>query len=182
MTDEADAASRIRVGASACLLGERVRYDGGDKRDRNVTEVLAAIFELVPVCPEVEVGMGTPREPVHLAGDPARPRMLTVTTRADWTERMARWAEERVEALARAGIDGYVLKARSPSCGLAAIPVHAADGSVTAEGSGLFARALAARMPELPLIEEARLGEEPARERFVAAVRAHHARRTANEM
>src|SRR4026209_2097414 len=107
-----------RLGVSACLLGDEVRYDGGHKRNVTLIDVIGPQVELVPVCPEVEVGMGTPREPLELVRDERGLRMITVTTRVDYTDRMNDWAERRVRELERSGIDGYVLKSGSPSCGL----------------------------------------------------------------
>src|SRR5271154_5134987 len=119
---------RPRVGVSACLLGENVRWDGGNKRDRFVLEVLGADFELVPVCPEVELGLGVPRDPIDLVHSSGPTRLVNAKTGEDLTPRMERFAAERLEALAKLDLRGYVFKARSPSCGLSV--------------GGLFARAL----------------------------------------
>ena len=108
----------IRVGISSCLLGEEVRYDGGHQKDPYITGVLARHFSWVPVCPELEVGMGVPREPIRLVGAPDAPRLLGVTTGTDHTERMGAFARRRVQELGRRGLSGYVLKRASPSCGM----------------------------------------------------------------
>ena len=147
-----------RIGVSACLLGEEVRYDGGHKRNVTLIDVIGPQVELVPVCPEVEVGMGTPREPLELVRDERGLRMITVTTRVDYTDRMNDWAERRVRELERSGIDGYVLKSGSPSCGLE---------------DGLFAHALMALLPALPVIDEKRLENPSARAEFIGRV-THH--------
>src|ERR1041385_3807221 len=103
----------IRLGISTCLLGDRVRYDGGHKRDEFIVDVLGKQGEWVPVCPELEVGMGVPREPVRLVGDPAAPRMVGVKSGDDWTARMREWCERRAQELAALRLSGYVFKARS---------------------------------------------------------------------
>src|SRR3954463_8831456 len=108
----------IRLGISACLLGQEVRFDGGHKKDAFLTEVLAPHVEWVPVCPEVEVGMGTPRETLRLVRGGGGVRMITTRTAVDYTDAMHTWSAGRVEALAREDLDGYVLKKDSPSCGM----------------------------------------------------------------
>ena len=169
--------TKPRVGVSSCLLGEDVRYDGGHKRDPHVVELLADAFEWVPVCPEVEVGMGTPREPVNLVFDAERVRMIGVESGEDWTERMTRYASSRAAELAALEIDGCILKARSPSCGIAGVELHAADAAVTREGVGLFAAALSAHLRGLPLIDEDNLADPARREEFVSRVRDYRAGR-----
>ncbi len=154
-----------RVGVSACLLGEAVRYDGGHKRNSLLVDEIGPQVEWVPVCPEVEVGMPVPREPVVLTG---AGRMVGATTGTDHTDAMLRFAEARIAALAP--LDGYVLKSRSPSCGLEGVA-----GSPT--GSGLFAAALRRLCPDLPLAEEPWLEDEERRRAFLEAVRAHQRRR-----
>jgi uncharacterized protein YbbK (DUF523 family) len=167
-----------RVGISRCLLGDDVRYDGTNRRSTAVA-ALSADVEWVPVCPEVEVGMGVPREPIQLVAHPdgvasagERVHLRGVDTRTDWTRPMEAWASSRVAALAAEHISGFVLKARSPSCGPAGVLVHHPDGEATATGRGLFAEALAAVMPGLPLIDEETLEDPRERERFIRDVRA----------
>ena len=109
---------KIRLGVSACLLGERVRYDGGHKRDVFLADTLGSFVEWVPVCPEVEIGLGVPRPTLRLVGDEAAPRLVVEKTGEDLSRRMRSWAEARVTELERLGLDGYVLKRGSPSCGL----------------------------------------------------------------
>lgn len=162
MTDrEAEGESRpLRIGISACLLGERVRYDADHKRHSLLTVIGREIPELewIAVCPEVDIGLGTPRPPMILRrsgeGEDGI-RLLTPSTGADHTETMGRYAEARVEELAALGVAGYVLKSRSPSCGLGSTPVHESSGErEIGRGSGLFARALRDRFPEMPIVEE----------------------------
>jgi uncharacterized protein YbgA (DUF1722 family)/uncharacterized protein YbbK (DUF523 family) len=156
----------IRLGISACLLGEQVRFDGGHKRDRFLTDELGKHVQWVPVCPEVEVGMGTPREAVHLVRDGPTLRMVTTRTGVDYTERMNEWARSRVEALAREDLDGYVFKKDSPSCGVWRVKVFSPHAS-TRDGTGLFAAIVVQRFPLLPVEEEGRLTDPRLRENFV---------------
>jgi uncharacterized protein YbbK (DUF523 family) len=173
-----------RVGISRCLLGEDVRYDGTNRLNAAVSE-LTPLVEWVPVCPEVEVGMGVPREPIQLVrhADDVRSgaesvRLKGVQSKEDWTDRMDRWARTRVADLAAIGVSGFVLKARSPSCGPAGVLVHDASGEPTSTGRGLFAEALAAAIPDLPMIDEEALEDRQRRERFLQTVRAFAATRS----
>jgi uncharacterized protein YbbK (DUF523 family)/uncharacterized protein YbgA (DUF1722 family) len=162
----------IRVGVSSCLGGEAVRYDGGHKRDAFVTGVLARFATLEPVCPEVEVGMGTPREPVRLVRIGGGVRMIGHPSGIDHTQAMRRWAVGRVRELEAEGLCGFVLKKGSPSCGVERVEVHS-RGAVSRSGRGLFARALVERMPLLPVEEEGRLRDPRLRENFIQRIFAH---------
>jgi uncharacterized protein YbgA (DUF1722 family)/uncharacterized protein YbbK (DUF523 family) len=164
----------LRVGVSTCLLGREVRFNGGHKLDHYVTDLLARYFEFVPVCPELEVGMGVPREPVRLVGDPAAPRMVGVDSGEDWTERMNAYARDRVARLERLELSGYILKNRSPSCGMERVKVYTDKGMPTKGGRGLFAAALLDALPLLPVEEEGRLNDAGLRENFVVRVFAYH--------
>jgi len=161
---------RPRVAISSCLLGEPVRYDGGHKRDLTVTELLAVHFEWVPVCPEVDVGMGTPREPIELRRTAAGVRLVGTGSGRDWTDRMAAYARRRVAELAALGIHGYILKSGSPSCGLEGVPIHDPRGAPGENGAGAFARLLRAQLRSLPIEEETRLADEHLRHRFIVRV------------
>jgi len=160
----------IRVGVSACLLGRNVRYDGGHKLDRYVTGILGRYFEFVPVCPEVECGLGVPREPMRLVGDPELPRLVTVKTGLDHTERLQSWAAGRVEELTEASLCGYILKAKSPSCGLARVKVYGDTGVPSLQGMGLFARAFMDCFPLVPVEDEGRLNDSKLRENFLERI------------
>jgi uncharacterized protein YbbK (DUF523 family) len=103
------------LGISSCLLGSNVRYDGGHKLDRYLSDVLGRHVHWVPVCPEVECGLGVPRESMRLVGDPASPRLITTHTGTDHTQRMERWARQRSAELEREDLCGFVFKSRSPS-------------------------------------------------------------------
>jgi uncharacterized protein YbgA (DUF1722 family)/uncharacterized protein YbbK (DUF523 family) len=163
----------IRIGISACLLGQEVRFDGGHKRDAFLMDVLGKHVEWVPVCPEVEVGMGTPREALRLVRDDGITRMVTTRTGVDYTERMNTWSRRRVAELARADLDGYVLKKDSPSCGMERVKIFAGSGPAGRNGRGLFAGVLLAALPLLPVEEEGRLTDPPLRENFIERVFAY---------
>jgi uncharacterized protein YbbK (DUF523 family)/uncharacterized protein YbgA (DUF1722 family) len=155
----------LRVGISACLLGERVRHDGGHKRNAVLVEELGARVEWVAVCPEVELGLGVPRPPIDLVRVDGAVRFRVATTGEDLTGAMRAYAAWRARGLASLALDGYVLKSKSPSCGLLRVPVRGdAQGEA---GRGLFADALAEAMPHLPLEDEARLARAPVRAHFV---------------
>ena len=161
---------KIRLGVSSCLLGEEVRYDGGHRRDAFLTDVLGPFVEWVPVCPEVEIGLGVPRPPIRLVGDPTAPRLQVEKTGEDLTSRMRRWASGRLGELAALGLHGYVLKRGSPSCGLVRVRVYGEDGSPGRVGRGLFAAALTDALPLLPVEEEGRLTDAGIRESFIERV------------
>jgi len=161
----------IRIGVSACLLGQPVRYDGGHKHDRWVTGELGRYVEFVPVCPEVEAGFGVPREAMRLVGDPESPRLVTIATGQDKTSAMRDWAKRRVEELAGENLCGFIFKSRSPSSGMARVKVYPEKGGMPAHaGVGLFARAFMERFPLLPVEEEGRLNDARLRENFIERI------------
>ncbi|HET8723926.1 MAG TPA: DUF523 and DUF1722 domain-containing protein [Anaeromyxobacteraceae bacterium] len=162
----------IRIGVSSCLLGENVRFDGGHKKDDFITGALAAWVEFVPVCPEVEVGMGIPRPTIRLERRDGEVRLVDPKHGVDHTAAMRRWAEKRVADLEKRDLCGYVLKKDSPSCGMERVRVYA-KGAPTKDGVGLFAEALRARLPLLPVEEEGRLHDDRLRENFVERVFAY---------
>jgi len=161
---------RIRLGVSACLLGEEVRFDGGHKHDRFLTDVLGRHVEWVPVCPEVELGLGVPRDTLRLVGTADAPRLMQEKTGEDLTARMQRYSRDRVRELAALELDGYVLKRASPSCGLLRVRVYGDNGVPAADGQGLFAGALVTALPALPVEEEGRLNDPALRENFIERV------------
>jgi uncharacterized protein YbgA (DUF1722 family)/uncharacterized protein YbbK (DUF523 family) len=165
----------IRIGISSCLLGQKVRYDGGHQRDAVITDLFGRHFAWVPVCPEVESGMGVPREPVRLEGDPDRPNLVGVKTGADHTRKMERFSRARVKALQALGLSGYILKARSPSCGMARVKLYGEGGTFAGrKATGIFARRLLTAMPHLPVEEEGRLRDPGIRENFITRVFCYH--------
>jgi uncharacterized protein YbgA (DUF1722 family)/uncharacterized protein YbbK (DUF523 family) len=173
---------RVRLGISACLLGQEVRYNGGHKRDAFLTDILGSYVDWVDVCPEIEIGLGTPRPSMRLVrigrGGEApvqeRIRLVTPETGVDHTEAMRTWAARRVEELARLDLDGYVLKKDSPSCGMERVKLYPEEGGAPVkETRGLFAEALLSRLPHLPVEEEGRLNDPSLRENFIARVFVH---------
>ena len=168
---------RPRVGISRCLLGAPVRYDGAHRLEPGLLDALGPYVEWVDVCPEMEAGMGVPREPVRLlaAGVPGQPRMVGVHSGRDWSVPMTRWSAARIEELRGLGLSGYILKARSPSCGPRDVPIHEpVDGApgTAASGPGLFAAALVAAFPGLPIADEEDLRRPNALDSFLERVRA----------
>jgi uncharacterized protein YbgA (DUF1722 family)/uncharacterized protein YbbK (DUF523 family) len=164
---------RIRLGISACLLGERVRVDGGHKRDPFLVETLGQFVEWVPVCPEVESGMTAPRESLRLVQIGKEIRLITNKTAQDQTSTMRGYARRRLEELADADLCGFVLKKDSPTCGLERVKVYGTGGPPLKSGRGLFAEALVARLPRLPVEEEGRLNDPRLRENFIEQIFAY---------
>ena len=169
--------ARLKVGISACLLGEEVRFDGGHKRDHFLADVLAPYVEWVSICPEVEMGLGTPRETLRLvrpaSGSPGL-RMMTTRTGVDHTDGMNAWARRRLEDLAREeDLCGYILKKGSPSCGMERVKTFSPAGRPERNGRGLYADALMRRLPNLPVEEEGRLADPRLRENFIERIFAY---------
>lgn len=165
---------RVRVGVSACLLGEAVRYDGRHKHDAHVAEDLARHFELVAFCPEVAIGMGVPRPPIRLVGDPIAPRARGVEDPSmDVTAALTGYGERVARTIG--GLSGYIFKKGSPSCGLA-VPVYPAAGGDAAfgTGTGLYAAAIRQLQPLLPVAEEDELADAALRAQFVLRVQVYH--------
>jgi uncharacterized protein YbgA (DUF1722 family)/uncharacterized protein YbbK (DUF523 family) len=168
------ATTKLRIGISACLLGQKVRFDGGHKRDRFLTDVFDEYADWVPVCPELEIGLGVPRPTLRLENQDGDVRMVMPSTGEDYTERMRKFAEKRVVPLAKLKLDGYVLKSKSPSCGMERVKVwRPSGGAPAANGRGLFAEVLLTHLPHLPVEEEGRLNDPRLRENFVSRVFAH---------
>jgi uncharacterized protein YbgA (DUF1722 family)/uncharacterized protein YbbK (DUF523 family) len=161
---------KIKLGISTCLLGENVRFDGGHKLDRYLTDTLGQFVEYVPVCPEMECGFGVPRESFRLVGDPQNPRLVTSRTNQDHTERMTAWAEKRVEELETEDLCGYIFKGGSPSSGMERVKVYDSNGVPSKVGVGLFARAFMNHFPLLPVEEEGRLHDPRLRENFIERI------------
>ncbi|MGA7800994.1 MAG: DUF523 and DUF1722 domain-containing protein [Gammaproteobacteria bacterium] len=163
----------IRIGVSSCLLGERVRYDSRHKHDAYITGTLGRYFELVAVCPEVAVGLGVPRPPIHLVGDVQRPRACGVDDAGiDVTDALRDFGRHTAAALA--DISGYLFKSRSPSCGMAQVTVHSTGSGRTSDnGVGIYAREIMNAQPLLPVEEEQRLGDPERRDSFLERVFAY---------
>ena len=165
---------KIKVGVSSCLLGEKVRWDGDHKRDPVVNDLLGSLFEWVPTCPEVEIGMGIPRETVQLTGDPKAPRMIGNNTGTDWTTRMNRYSKQRSAGLAKFDVCGYIFKSKSPSCGIARIKVTGKNGKAQKNGRGLFAESFMHQCALVPVEDEDRLHDARVRDNFITRVFAWH--------
>jgi len=160
----------ITLGISSCLLGEQVRWDGGHKRDPLFTDQLGRFVRFISVCPEVEMGFGVPREPCYLMGDPLAPRIVTRRTGEDHTQRLLRWCRRRIKELQGEALDGFILKEKSPSCGLERVAIYDAGGVPRAAGPGLFARALMAHLPLIPLATDSRLHDRQLLAGFIERV------------
>lgn len=166
----------IKIGVSSCLLGVKVRFDGGHKRSDFLVDTLGSLVEFVPVCPEVEIGLGVPRETIRLVRDSNTAhalKLVTNNTGIDLTDKMSSYAQRRVVALGREELSGYVLKKDSPSCGMERVRVYGSSGMPTRDGSGLFAAALMRQYPCLPVEEEGRLNDPRLRENFIERVFAY---------
>lgn len=161
---------KIRIGVSACLMGEQVRYDGQHKHDSYITGTLENWFDFVPVCPEFELGLGVPRESMRLEGDPEHPRLITNKTKRDLTEPMLAWCDKRVHELDKENLCGFIFKSKSPSSGMERVKVYSAKGMPSNNGRGLFANALMQHFPLLPVEEEGRLNDPGLRESFIERV------------
>jgi uncharacterized protein YbgA (DUF1722 family)/uncharacterized protein YbbK (DUF523 family) len=159
--------NKITLGISSCLLGNKVRYDGGHKLDQFLAGTLGRYVDWVPVCPETACGLGIPREIMALEGAPGSPRLRTVWTGIDHTARLQKWARGEMKVLADIDISGFVFKARSPSCGLRDAKVFDAKCRVRSRGPGLFARAFMDTFPLLPVEDEGRMHDPGLRENFI---------------
>lgn len=162
--------SSITVGVSSCLIGERVRWNGGHQLNHFIKDILGSFFNFIPVCPEFECGLGVPREPLRLVGDPALPRMLTNKTRVDITDRMTEWAMNRVKDLEKEDLCGFIFKSKSPSSGLYRVKIYNDKGYPVNQGTGLFARAFVDAFPLVPVEEDGRLCDDSIRENFIERI------------
>lgn len=171
---------KIRIGISTCLLGLSVRYDGGHAHDHYIIDTLGQYFSFVPVCPETEAGLGVPREPMRLIGDPDSPRLQTMKTGRDMTRRLLGWARKRVRELAREDLNGFIFKSKSPSSGMERVKVYRDGGMPVKKGVGLFARTFMNHFPLIPVEEEGRLHDPVLRENFIERMFTYHRWREAS--
>ena len=162
--------SPLRLGISRCLLGDEVRFDGGHKQDHFLTDVLGRYVEWVSVCPEVEAGLGTPREAMRLMGNPDHPRLMTIKSKHDHTPAMETMIATRLDSFQRQDLSGFVFKRGSPSCGVERVRVYTAQGMPSHNGVGIFAKAFTAQFPLIPVEEEGRLCDPSLRENFIERV------------
>ena len=160
----------IKIGISSCLLGNKVRYNAGHCRDRFITDTLGQYVSFVPVCPEVECGLPTPRPTMHLRGDPQKPRLITTKTGEDHTRRMATWARRRLDQLVDEDLCGFIFKKNSPSSGMARVKVFNNKGQPVNKGSGIFAGMFMQRFPLIPVEEDGRLNDPRLRENFIEQI------------
>lgn len=164
---------KIQIGVSSCLLGEEVRFNGGHKRSRYVTDILSEYFQFVPLCPELAIGLGVPRPPIRLVGTLDSPRAISPKDPSiDATEDLDNYGREigRTHAF----ISGFILKAKSPSCGMERVKVYDKNDVPSPNGRGLFAAALMETQPLLPCEEEGRLNDPGLRGSFLERVFAFH--------
>ena len=165
---------KIAVGISACLLGHKVRYNGGHKRSSFCMNTLADYFNFVPVCPEVGIGMGTPREPIRLVGSGDSYQAVGVdTAERDVTDSLLQYGVDKASELKE--LSGYILMQKSPSCGMERVKIYHPNGHPSGfSGSGLYAKGLQSANPLLPVEEEGRLHDPVLKENFFMRVYAYH--------
>ena len=165
---------KITVGISSCLLGQKVRYDGGHKRDRFITDQLSQHLEFMPICPETAIGLTVPRPPIRLVGPHHLPQAVGVDDPSlNVTGQLEAFAHSQIKKFSE--ISGYILKKDSPSCGMERVKVYPTVGQMAErKGSGIFARILMERCPLLPVEEEGRLNDPVLRENFINRVFAYH--------
>jgi uncharacterized protein YbgA (DUF1722 family)/uncharacterized protein YbbK (DUF523 family) len=160
----------FKIGISSCLLGNEVRWNGGHKRDKYLTNILGQFVEYVPVCPEVEAGFGVPRETFRLVGDPDHPRLITFKSKTDHTDRMLAWAQKRLKDLAQEDLCGFIFKSDSPSSGMIRVKVYNEKGMPHKVGVGIFARAFMEHFPLIPVEDDGRLNDPVIRENFILQI------------
>lgn len=161
---------KIKLGISSCLLGEKVRYDGGHKLDRFLTDTLGKYVEYVSVCPEVECGLGVPRKPMRLEGSPAAPRLIVTETGEDLTQRMDDFARKKMVQLEKEGVCGFIFKSNSPSCGKEGVDIYNENALPAGTGAGIFAGIFVKHFPLLPVEDEEHLHDPGLRENFMEKI------------
>ncbi len=160
----------MKVGISTCLLGEKVRYDGGHKLDRYLRDILGKYVTYIPVCPETEAGLPIPREAMRLVGDVEKPRLVTIQTRMDHTLRLEKWGLQKLDELEQEKLCGFIFKAKSPSSGMERVKIYNEKGHPVPRGRGIFAAMFMDRFPLLPVEEDGRLNDPNLRENFIARI------------
>ncbi|WP_426106737.1 YbgA family protein [Pseudomonas sp. TWR1-1-3] len=175
MSSPASARHKPKIAVSACLLGAEVRFNGGHKESRLCSQALTQHFEFVPLCPEVAIGLGIPRQPVRLVGNPLQPQAVgTVDSTLDVTRPLHDYGVEM--AAAHTDICGYIFMQKSPSCGLERVKVYQDSGRpAELSGRGIYARAFCDAQPDLPVEEDGRLNDPVLRENFMTRVYAYSA-------
>ena len=158
------------VGISPCLLGKKVRYDGGQRRNRYITDILGKYFAWIPVCPEVEYGLGIPREPMQLVGDRAKPRIVTISTGIDHTDGMVKWVENKLVELEKEDLCGFIFKSKSPSSAIRGVRIISPSGVECGVGPGIFGGAFIKHFSLIPAIDDEQLGNPVLRKDFLEKV------------
>jgi len=162
---------KLRLGVSSCLLGKLVRYDGGHKYDSWIVEILGQYAEYIDLCPEAESGLSIPREPIRLVGQKQDYHALGTKTSQDVTIQLQGYSLEAMGKLSDLRLCGYILKSKSPSCGMERVKVYPTHGGAAGKtGVGIFARELLRSYPLLPIEEEGRLHDPALRENFIERV------------
>ena len=168
----------LRIGVSSCLLGKLVRYDGGHKKNAFIMQSLAPFVSFLSICPEVEAGMGVPRPSLRFESQSSsdKVRLVEVKTKQDHTETLTEYAHQRCEQNDLTALDGYILKSKSPSCGMERVKIYQADAnrSPSTQGQGIFAKRLCERFTHLPIEEEGRLEDAHIRENFIERIFIYH--------
>jgi uncharacterized protein YbgA (DUF1722 family)/uncharacterized protein YbbK (DUF523 family) len=170
MHNEVGKMEKLKIGVSACLLGQNVRYNGGHQLNHFIRDILGQYMDFVPVCPEVECGMPIPRETLRLVGNEDAPRLVTSRSGIDHTEQMQSWAEEKLRQLEQEELCGFIFKKDSPSSGLYRVKVYSEKGMPRNVGIGMFASAFTRHFPFLPVEEDGRLNDGRLRENFIESV------------
>lgn len=160
--------TKITIGVSSCLLGNNVRWEGDHNANKIIINQIGRYFELYPICPEVEIGMGVPREPVNLEGDKDNPSMIAKYSRKEWTSEMKKYSREKIAQFNKERISGFILKSNSPSCGLAKIPIYGNIGRPPKAGIGLFAKAIMRYNEFIPIVDEKPINDKNLRNLFIA--------------
>ena len=158
------------LGISSCLLGEKVRYDGRQLHNRYITDSLEKYFAWIPVCPEVEYGLGIPREAMHLVGNPAKPRLVEISTGIDHTDGMLKWVAKKLAELEKEDLCGFIFKSKSPSSAIRGVKIISASGVECTEGPGIFGGAFTKRFSLIPVIDDEQFGDPISRNSFLEKV------------
>lgn len=159
-----------KIGISSCLLGYRVRYDGGHVRDHYISDTLGKYVEWMPICPEVECGLSVPREAMRLVGADKDPRLVASRSGKDHTERMKKWIEKKIPEIKEAGLDGFIFKSKSPSSGIGGVKIYSERGMPVRKGAGIFGGAVTRAFPLMPCEDDGRLHNPNLRENFIERV------------
>lgn len=170
-----------RVGISSCLLGKKVRYDGMQRQNLYITDSLGKYFAWIPVCPEVDYGLGIPREPMHLVGDLETPRIVTIFTGIDHTDGMMKWVEKKLAELEKEDLCGFIFKSKSPSSAIRGVTILSPSGEECGTGPGIFGGAFIKHFSQMPVIDDEQLGDAALRRDFRKMVFAFKRLRDAKE-